>query len=83
MHLINYLQKCIHLSSHLLNTYMKGLVYLCYHIVKIFFEDHFKSASSPYSTFPAFTLPLPLRKTLLDVLWMKPGRTVKRIIQLS
>lgn len=37
--------------------------------------------TSPYSTFPAFTLPLPIGKKVLDVVWMKPGRTVKKIIQ--
>lgn len=30
-----------------------------------------------YSTFPAFTLPLPLGEKLLDVVRMKPGRIVK------
>lgn len=28
-----------------------------------------------YSTFPAFTLPLPLHMKLLNVVWMKPGRS--------
>lgn len=40
-------------------------------------EQHSMTETSSYSTFPAFTLPLPLGKKFLDVVWMKPGRTVK------
>lgn len=35
----------------------------------------FKMEIKSYSTFPAFTLPLPLHVKLLDVVWMKPGRS--------
>lgn len=31
--------------------------------------------SSSYSTFPAFTLLLPLGEKLLNVVWVKPDRT--------
>lgn len=40
-------------------------------------KQHIVTKTSSYSTFPAFTLPLPLGKKLLDVVWMKPGRTMK------
>lgn len=37
------------------------------------FRFHTKEINS-YGTFPALTLPLPLGKKLLNVVWMKPGR---------
>lgn len=45
--------------------------------LSITYKYFFITETSPHSTFPAFTLPLPFGKKLLDVVWMKPDRKEK------
>lgn len=40
-------------------------------------ERYIQSETNSYSTFPAFSLLLPLDEKLLNVVWMEPIRTVK------